>query len=259
MESTLTSPESVSVILSDRRFSIGGDGIILILPSTKADARMQMFNRDGSEGRMCGNGIRCVAKYLYEHNIVHKNKMNIETASGIRKLHIYEQNGKVSSVTVNTGPAILEPKKIPVALGGSSIVGKKVFIGKNEYAITCVSVGNPHCVVFMDNVDILNIEKIGPEFETNSLFPEHVNTEFIQLINRTTLKMRVWERGSGETFACGTGACAAVVAAALNGYCPKNRDVNVLLKGGIVTIKYTDEAVYLTGDAKLVFEGDVEL
>jgi carbamoyl-phosphate synthase large subunit len=259
MESTLTSPESVSVILSDRRFSIGGDGIILILPSTRADARMQMFNRDGSEGKMCGNGIRCVAKYLYEHNIVHKSRMNIETASGIRELHLYEQNGKVSSVTVNMGPAILDPKKIPVALDGSSVVARKVFIGKNEYSVTCVSVGNPHCVVFMDNVDTLKVEKVGPEFETDDIFPEHVNTEFVQAINRTTLKMRVWERGSGETFACGTGACAAVVAAVLNGFCQKNRDVNVLLRGGMVTVKYTDEAVYLTGDAKLVFEGDVEL
>ncbi|SMC87662.1 carbamoyl-phosphate synthase large subunit [Papillibacter cinnamivorans] len=255
----LISPESLSVTLSDRHYGIGGDGIVMILPSEIADAQMRMFNLDGSEGRMAGNAIRCVGKYLYEQGIVVKNRMTIETASGIRRLKLYAQNGIVTSVTVNMGRAILEPEYIPVLLDGDTAVDRLVNISGQNYHITCVSVGNPHCVVFRENLDILDLPRIGPLFENSPLFPEQVNTEFVSVINRTTIKMRVWERGNGETWACGTGACAAAVAAVLNGYCPKDQDIMVKLRGGTVTVKYTDEAVYMTGNAVTVFEGTVKI
>ena len=260
MQYEIPSPESISVVLSDRHFSIGSDGIIMILPSTIADAKMRMFNRDGTEGKMCGNGIRCVAKYLYEHNIVRKSRMTIETLSGVRKLHLYIQNDTVISVTVDMGKAILEPAQIPVKLEGDSVVNHAIDVAGKPFHITCVSMGNPHCVTFMDNVDTLDIGKVGPELELHPLFPDHVNAEFVQIINRASLKMRVWERGSGETWACGTGACAAAVAAVLNGYCSYDQDITVHLKGGAVIIRYSsDGTVSMTGDAKTVFQGTVEL
>ena len=260
MQYEIPSPESISVILSDRHFSIGSDGIILILPSSVADAKMRMFNRDGTEGKMCGNGIRCVAKYLYEHNIVRKNRMTIETLSGVRKLHLYIQNDIVGSVAVDMGKALLEPAQVPVLLDGETVVGRPIDVDGTEYKVTCMSMGNPHCVTFMDNVDTLDIAKVGPEFELHPLFPDHVNTEFVQVLNRASLKMRVWERGSGETWACGTGACAAAVAAVLSGYCSYDQDITVHLKGGSVIIRYqSDGTVIMTGDAKTVFQGSVEL
>ena len=260
MQYEIPSPESISVILSDRHFSIGSDGIILILPSTVADAKMRIFNRDGSEGKMCGNGIRCVAKYLYEHNIVRKSRMTIETLSGVRSLHLYIQNETVISVMVNMGKAILNPANIPVSMDGETVINRPLEVLGKSWSVTCLSMGNPHCVTFMDNVDILDIAKVGPAFELHSCFPDHVNTEFVQVINRATLKMRVWERGSGETWACGTGACAAAVAAVLNGYCERDRDIAVHLKGGTVIIRYdSDGTVHMTGDAKTVFQGSVEL
>ena len=260
MQYEIPSPESISVILSDRHFSIGSDGIILILPSSVADAKMRMFNRDGTEGKMCGNGIRCVAKYLYEHNIVRKNRMTIETLSGVRKLHLYIQNDIVGSVAVDMGKALLEPAQVPVLLDGDTVVGRPIDVDGTEYKVTCMSMGNPHCVTFMDNVDTLDIAKVGPEFELHPLFPDHVNTEFVQVLNRASLKMRVWERGSGETWACGTGACAAAVAAVLSGYCSYDQDITVHLKGGSVIIRYqSDGTVIMTGDAKTVFQGSVEL
>ena len=258
-EQEIISPESLSVSLSDRHFGIGGDGVVLILPSDVADAKMRMFNLDGSEGKMCGNAIRCVAKYLYDNGIVKKDEMSIETLSGIKKLKLYFQNGKVNSATVDMGPAVLEPSKIPVNLDGDRVISRPVRIDGGEYKITCVSIGNPHCVVFVDNLDNLDIQKIGPMFEYNPLFPERVNVEFITVLNRATLKMRVWERGSGETWSCGTGACAAAVAAVLNGYCPMNEDITVRLKGGNLVIRYTGDTVYMTGNAVKIYDGEVEV
>jgi len=261
----INSPESLSVYLSDRHFGVGGDGIVLILPSEVADAKMRMFNLDGSEGKMCGNAIRCVAKYLYDNGIVKKEEMTIETLSGIKELYLFTQNGTVSKVKVNMGKAELRPEKIPVSLEGESIINRKVSINGKEYGITCVSMGNPHAVVFFDEeinevaLDNLKLDELGPHFENNEIFPERVNTEFVKVLERNRLKMRVWERGSGETLACGTGACASAVAAVLNGYCDKDTDIKVELLGGELTIRYTDDAVYMTGDCKKVFEGTVEI
>lgn len=255
----ITSPESLSVYLSDRHFGIGGDGVVLICPSKVADAKMRMFNLDGSEGKMCGNAIRCVAKYLYDNGMVKKDEISIETLSGIKKLKLYFQNGKVSTATVDMGPALLKPAEIPVKLDGDNVISRSVNIGGKDYDITCVSMGNPHCVVFMEHLDNLNINEIGPLFEYDPIFPERVNTEFVTVVNRTTLKMRVWERGSGETWACGTGACAAAVAAVLNGHCPENEEITVRLKGGNLSIRYTKDTVFMTGNAVKVFEGTVEI
>lgn len=259
MDLDIENPEGLSVRLSDRHQGIGGDGVVLILPSSVADARMRMFNLDGSEGKMCGNAIRCVGKYLYDHHIVRKLEMTVETLSGIKSLRLHKINGEVRQATVDMGPAELRPPLIPVKLGGDRVVGRPVSIAGGEYAITCVSMGNPHCVVFGGNPDALELETLGPRFEHDPLFPERVNTEFIQVIDRHTLKMRVWERGSGETWACGTGACAAAVAAVENGCCDRNTDITVKLRGGDLVIRVSEETVYLTGGARTVFEGVVEI
>lgn len=259
MDQEINSPESLSVYLSDRHYGVGSDGIVLILPSDKADARMRMFNLDGSEGRMCGNAIRCIAKYLYDNNIVNKTDMTIDTLAGIKKLKLYTKNGLVSSVRVDMGKAELRPGQIPVKLDGESVIARKVNIGGEEYAITCVSMGNPHCVVFCENVDKLDLLKLGPMFEYHPLFPDRVNTEFVEVLGHNHLKMRVWERGSGETMACGTGACASAVAAVLNGYGSKDSDILVELKGGELVIRYTDETVFMTGDCIKVYDGEVEI
>lgn len=255
----ITNPEGLSVSLSDRHFGIGGDGVVLICPSDVADAKMRMFNLDGSEGKMCGNAIRCVGKYLYDNKIVEKDKLTIETLSGIKKLELEKQNGEVQFVTVDMGKAELDPKKIPVNLEGEKIVDVKVEINGRKENITCVSMGNPHCVVFYENIDTLNLNEIGPKFENNKIFPDRVNTEFIKVIDGHTLKMRVWERGSGETWACGTGACAAAVAAVENGFCKKGDDITIKLIGGDLVIKYTDGGVFMTGGASKVFDGEIEI
>lgn len=255
----INSPESLSVLLSDRHFGVGGDGIVLIMRSDVADARMRMFNLDGSEGRMCGNAIRCIAKFLYDNGIVRKLDMSIETLSGIKRLNLYTKNGLVSSVRVDMGPAELRPELITVKLPGDSVVARPVTVGGKEYAITCVSMGNPHCVVFCEDVDKLNLTEIGPQFENHALFPDRVNTEFVELMGPNHLKMRVWERGSGETLACGTGACACAVAAVLCGHADKDTDIKVTLLGGELTIRYTDDAVLMTGECKKVFDGVVEI
>jgi len=252
-------PESLSVVLSDRHYGIGGDGIVLICKSNICDTRMRMFNLDGSEGKMCGNAIRCVAKYLYDNGIVKKDIITIETLSGIKSMQVNTQNGLVCSVKVDMGKAELDPAKIPVLLPGDRIVNVPVEIGGKYCHITCVSMGNPHAVVFCEEIDNLNIDEIGPLFEYNELFPDRVNTEFVKIIDQNTIKMRVWERGSGETLACGTGACAAAVAAVLNGYCDKNSNIRVLLPGGELIVNYTDDTVYMTGDCLKVFEGVVEI
>ncbi len=260
LENMVASPESLSVYMSDRHFGVGGDGIVLIAPSKVADARMIMYNLDGSEGNMCGNAIRCVGKYMYDVAGHKKKHMTIETKSGIKKLELMTSGDVVVRVKVDMGPAILEPSKIPVNIEGDNVIDHPVDIDGEEYKITCVSMGNPHAVVFTELVDVMDLEKIGPKFEFNAaLFPERVNTEFVKVIDDHTLKMRVWERGSGETMACGTGACATVVAACLNGYCKKGEDIRVILKGGDLIIRYTDDTVYMTGNCERVFEGSMEV
>ena len=259
LENEPVSPESLSVILSDRHYGIGGDGIILICPSKVADAKMRMFNRDGSEGKMCGNAIRCVGKILYEEGIVPREVMTIETLSGIRELTLWVQNGEVASVRVNMGKAETACDKVPVRFDGQEMINQPMTIEGRQYNVTCVSMGNPHAVVFMDNLNTFDINTVGPAFEFNEAFPERVNTEFVQVIDSHNLKMRVWERGSGETMACGTGACAAVVAAARNGYCPKGEEIAVRVNGGRLLVTYTDEAVYLCGDCVKIFDGVVEI
>lgn len=247
------------IAMSDRHKGIGGDGVIFILPSEVADARMRMFNADGSEGKMCGNGIRCVGKYVYDKGISHNNPLMVETESGIKKLDLEIVDGKVATVTVDMGCPSLVPTDIPVKLGVNKVVNYPLKINDNEYFITCVSMGNPHCVIFTTNVDNIDLEKIGPLFENHPLFPERINTEFIEVIDDTTLKMRVWERGSGETLACGTGACASVVAAVYNDIVKKNEEIKVILKGGDLYITFDDERVIMRGGATEVFTGEYNL
>lgn len=259
LEKEYDNKEEIARILSDRHFGVGGDGVVFICKSDVADATMRMFNLDGSEGKMCGNAIRCVAKYLYDNKKVSKKIVTIETLSGIKTLSLNVENDKVSSVKVDMGKAIVSPSEIPVAINQDIVISYPVNIAGTNYNITCVSMGNPHAVIFGEDPDNINLEKIGPLFEKNELFPESINTEFVEVIDRNTLKMRVWERGSGETLACGTGACATVVASVLNGYCDRNTDVKVILRGGELTIRYTDETVFMTGPCVTVFTGVVEI
>jgi len=256
-------PEDLSRRVSDRRFGIGGDGLILIGPAEGADAEMKMYNADGSEAEMCGNGIRCVVKYLFDYGFVNINKnseISIKTKSGIKNITAYmDKDGNVSRFTVNMGKAVLSPEKIPVWLKTDKIIFYPITIGGQSYDITCVSMGNPHVVVFTENVDTLNLEKIGPLFENHQLFPERINAEFAQVIDANTIKMRVWERGSGETFACGTGSCAVTVAACETGLCKKGDDITVRLKGGDLVVNYTEDRVLMTGTAEKVFEGVIEI
>lgn len=255
----IPTPESLSILLSNRHFGIGGDGIVLIYKSKKADAKMRMFNIDGSEGKMCGNAIRCIGKYLYDNKIIKKKNITIETLSGTRNLILYIENNLVSSVSVDMGKAEFVPSKIPICLEGEKIINRKISIKGEDYKITCVSMGNPHCIIFQDDVDTLDLSSIGPKFEYSPIFPERVNIEFVKVIDKSTLKMRVWERGSGETLACGTGACAAAVAAVENGFCNKDEDIRVILTGGELIIKYTDDKVLMTGTAEKVFEGFIDI
>ena len=255
----INNPEGLAVRFSDRHYGIGGDGVILICPSDVADAKMKMYNADGSEGKMCGNGIRCIAKYLCDHNMVNKNKITIETLSGIKTLNVYRHDGENDVFRVDMGKAELNSSLIPVAVNKPRVINEPVNIGGNDYNITCVSMGNPHAVVFCNNVEKIDLETVGPLFENSELFPERVNAEFVKVIDSKTIEMRVWERGTGETWACGTGACAVAVAAVENGLCKKGEPITVKLKGGNLEIVYTDESVYLTGVAETVFEGEIEL
>ena len=254
----ITCPESLCVTLCDRHYDIGADGIILMEHSAKADAKMRMFNADGSEGAMAGNAMRCMAKYLYDNDIVKKEILAIETSTGVKQVQVYTTNGKVTSACVDMGYATLDTAALRFTIPEKTVVDYPVRIGGRPYNITCVDMGNPHCVVFCPRVDAVDIDFIGPRFEHAPYFPERINTEFIRVVNSNTIKMRVWERGSGETLACGTGACAAVVAAVANGLCSKGSDVTVRVRGGDLVVNYTDERVTLTGDAKLVFTGEVE-
>lgn len=250
-------PKELAKKVSDRHFGIGSDGLILIVPSDKADFCMRMFNADGSEGEMCGNGIRCVAKYVYDHKMTDKTKISVETKAGIKYLDLTVEDGKVTKVKVDMGEPILEPKKIPVRSEKKRVVNEPIAVAEKTWNMTCVSMGNPHAVVFVEDTGSLEIEKYGPLFENHELFPNRTNTEFVQVLNRNEINMRVWERGSGETLACGTGTCASVVACILNGY--TDEKVLVHLLGGDLEIEYekTTNHVFMTGPAETVFEGEL--
>lgn len=260
-EETVDDPERVSELISDRHFGIGSDGLVLIMPSDKADFRMRMFNADGSEGMMCGNATRCIGKYVYDNGMTDKTEITLETKSGIKKLKLFPENGKVKTVLVDMGKAIIKPADIPVLAEGEDFISRKIEVNGKEETVTCVSMGNPHCVIFTDkNVDDFELEKIGPSFENHPLFPERINTEFANVIDGSTVKMRVWERGSGETWACGTGACATAVAAFLNGHCKRDEEIRLMLRGGDLFITYkSDGTVLMRGPATTVFKGDIDI
>lgn len=259
MNEDIVNPGELSQRLSDRHFSIGGDGVILLRPSRVADCKMSMFNADGSEGKMCGNGIRCVGKLAHDLGYVKGEHCTIETLSGIKTLDfILGADGKVASAKVDMGAAVLNGEDIPSTLKGEKIVNRPAEIAGKEWGITLVSMGNPHCVVFTEPEN-LDLEKIGPQFENCPLFPERINAEFVRVMRKNELKMRVWERGSGETWACGTGACAVAVAAVLNGYADMDTPIIVHLRGGDLTITYTKDTVFMEGGATLVFTGEIEI
>lgn len=259
-EEAVNNPSAVARFVSDRHFGIGSDGLILIKPSDKADCTMDMYNLDGSKGAMCGNGIRCVAKYVYDYGIVEKADLSVETGAGIKYLHLTLENGKVSTVQVNMGAPILEAVKIPVISEKEIVLDETIDVEGTVYHMTAVSMGNPHAVVYLnEGVKNLEIEKIGPAFENHPRFPDRVNTEFVQVLDRKTVEMRVWERGSGETLACGTGACAVAVSSILNGF--TEDEVTVKLLGGDLKIRWDREEnmVYMTGPATKVFDGEIHL
>lgn len=258
-EENISEPEKISVVVSNRRFGIGSDGLVLIMPSDKADFRMRIFNADGSEAMMCGNATRCIGKYVYDMGLTNKTDITLETNSGIKYLKLFVKDNKVESVRVDMGKAILKPADIPVKSSLDMFVAQPVIVNGTEYKLTCVSMGNPHAVLFTQNTDSLDLEKIGSHFENHEIFPNRVNTEFVEVIDEHTLKMRVWERGSGETFACGTGACATVVAAVLNGFCRHDEEILVHLRGGDLRITYqSNGTVMMTGSATYVFEGTID-
>ncbi len=259
-EEKVDDPERVSQIVSDRHFGIGGDGLVLIMPSDKADFRMRMFNADGSEGNMCGNATRCIGKFVYDNGLTNKTEITLETKSGIKYLTLYPENGKVKTVLVNMGKAVLTPVDIPMKVEGESFINKPIEVLGSEVYITAVSMGNPHAVTYVDDVMSLDLEKIGPAFENHPIFPERVNTEFIKVLDSHTIQMRVWERGSGETWACGTGACAAAVASVKNGYFKNGEEITVKLRGGDLFITYnTDGTVLMRGAAETVFTGEIDI
>lgn len=265
-------PSGMAVFVSDRHFGIGSDGLIIIQPSDAADFRMEMYNADGSQGKMCGNGIRCVAKYVYDHGMTDKTKITVETLSGIKTLDLYLKDEKVDTVRVDMGRPVLRPEDIPVKLSGEDrktllrdtpdgeiIRNAPYEVGGKNYHITCVSMGNPHCITPVEDPYAIDIEKTGPLFEHNRLFPEGVNTEFIKVQDRRNVEMRVWERGSGETWACGTGACAVGVACILNGW--TDSGLTVHLRGGDLRVEWDrkKDTVLMTGPAATVFEGEIRI
>lgn len=258
-EEKVENPAEVSIKVSDRHFGIGSDGLITIGPSDKADFRMHIYNADGSEAEMCGNGIRCVAKYVYDHHLTDKTEITVETGAGILTLILFPENGKVQQVRVDMGEPVLEPSQIPVVAKGDKVIDEPIEVGGKIWNMTCVSMGNPHAVVFVDDTASFPLETYGPLFENHERFPKRTNTEFVQIISRTEANMRVWERGSAETWACGTGTCACVMACILNG---KTEDkVLVHLRGGNLTIEYDRESnhVFMTGPATEVFSGEIEV
>lgn len=259
LEQKIENPEKVAAYVSDRHFGIGSDGLILICPSEVADFRMAMYNADGSEGAMCGNGVRCIAKYVYDYGLTDQTSISIETKGGIKYLDLTVEDGKVVLVRVNMGVPILTPEQIPVKLGNDRCIGEQIDVAGREYSVTCVSMGNPHAVIFVENTADFPLEEIGPKFEHHPVFPDRVNTEFVQVLNRKEVNMRVWERGSGETLACGTGTCATVVACVLN---EKTEDeITVHLLGGDILVRYDrgNGVVWMTGPAEIVFEGEIDI
>lgn len=257
MEKMLEDPDKVSRFVSDRHFGVGSDGLILICPSDQADFRMAMYNADGSEGEMCGNGIRCVAKYVYDYGLTDQTSISVETKGGIKYLDLTVKEGKVSLVKVNMGSPILKPSLIPIRSEKEQFVDEPVTVDGKVYRMTGVSMGNPHVVTFVDDTASLNLEKIGPSFENHELFPNRINTEFVQVLSRHEINMRVWERGSGETLACGTGTCASAVACVLNGKTDEHLTVHLL--GGDLEIFYdcANDTVWMTGPASVVFDGEL--
>lgn len=255
LKEKLENPSKTAIQVSDRHFGIGSDGLILINPSEVADFEMEMYNADGSRGEMCGNGIRCVAKYVYDYGLTDKTQISVETLGGIKYLDLTVENGKVKLVKVDMGRPILEPAQIPIVAEGDTVIDAPILVDGKEYRMTGVSMGNPHTVVFMDDVKNLEIEKIGPLFENHERFPKRINTEFVKVLDRKTVEMRVWERGSAETLACGTGACAVAVACILNGL--TENEVTVKLLGGDLQIQWDREkdTVFMTGPAVTVFDG----
>lgn len=255
----VNNPSKIAQELSDRHFGIGSDGLILIKESEKADFQMEMYNADGSESAMCGNGIRCVAKYVFDYGLTEKTKISVETKAGIKYLDLKVEHGKVVMVTVDMGAPILEGKNVPVALDKEKVIAEPITVGGKDYEFTAVSMGNPHSVTFVDSTEELEIEEIGPQFEYHPMFPERVNAEFVQILDRKRINMRVWERGTGETLACGTGACASVVACVLNGL--TDNEVFVHLLGGDLLVKYDQKQnkVFMTGPAVTVFDGEVDI
>lgn len=256
---TIDNPSEVAKKVSDRHFGIGSDGLILIKPSEVADFRMDMYNADGSQAEMCGNGIRCVAKYVYDYGLTDKTSISIETLAGIKYLDLQVTDGKVSLITVNMGSPELIPDKIPVISDSKRVVDEPIEVDGTTYKMTCVSMGNPHCIVFVEDTASFPLETVGPLFENHERFPKRVNTEFIQLLDRKTVNMRVWERGSGETLACGTGACASAVACILNGL--TEDEITLHLLGGDLIVRWDqqDNLVYMTGPAQVVFDGEIVL
>lgn len=259
MDGCPENPSELAKRLSDRHFGIGSDGLILIMPSKVADFRMRMFNSDGSEAEMCGNGSRCVGKYVYDHRLSDSKRVTLETLAGIKVLEFTVADGKVSLVRIDMGEPVLAPADIPVKSTKERFVAEPVTIRDRTFNVTCVSMGNPHAISYVDNVESFPLEVYGPLMEVSELYPNRINSEFVEVLDRKTLKMRVWERGAGETLACGTGACAVAVASILNGLCEKN--VTVKLLGGDLMIEWSgrDNHVYMTGPAVTVFDGEVEL
>jgi len=256
-EESIADRPAMARFVSNRNFGIGSDGLICICPSDKADFKMDMYNMDGSWSQMCGNGIRCIGKYVYDKGLTGKTTITVESGNQIKTLDLEVNGGEVGSVRVNMGAPELRPQFIPVAEHGKDFIGRSVVVIDEEYFVTAVNVGNPHAVVFVDDVESLDVQTLGPRFENHPLFPEKINTEFVQVIDRGTIKMRVWERGSGETLACGTGATASAVAAILNGY--TDNVVRVVLRGGELTIEWDRDKneLYMTGPAVTVFDGEL--
>ena len=258
-EEQIENPAKVSIAVSDRHFGIGSDGLITIGASEIADFRMRIYNADGSEAEMCRNGIRCVAKYVYDHKLTDKTEITVETGAGVKTLQLTVEDDKVTLVRVDMGEPILTPDEIPVVADGDRVVDEPIVVDDKEWRMTCVSMGNPHAVVFVDDVAHFELEKYGPLFENHVRFPKRTNTEFVQIISRNEAIMRVWERGSAETWACGTGTCATVMACILNGL--TDNDVLVHLRGGDLRIVYDEKSnhVFMTGPATEVFEGEIQL
>lgn len=256
---TIEDPEQAAIFVSDRHKGIGSDGLIMILSSDVADFKMKMYNADGSEGAMCGNGVRCIAKYVYDYGLTDKTTVSLETNAGIKQLYLTVENGKVSMVRVDMGHPILTAKEIPVVAESEQVIDAPIEVGGISYHMTCVSMGNPHAVVFVPETERLPLHEIGPLFEHHKAFPDRVNTEFVQILDRKNVNMRVWERGSGETLACGTGTCATVVACVLNDL--TENEITVHLRGGDIIVSYdrNTDVVTMTGPATVVFDGEIEI